>query len=718
MQAQEGCRDEVVAAPSNICLVPGAAVRRGAPSPLGTYEVEGGVNFSLFSRDATRVRLELFAHVSDLKPERIFELDPSRNRTEDIWHIWVKDVRPGQLYAYRVGGPYDPEAGQLFNFDELLLDPYATAIARSREGAAKCVVACVEFDWGDDQPPRHSWANTVIYETHVRGLTAHSSSGAQFPGTYRGLIEKIPYFEQLGVTAVELLPVQEFNATESHRGKSLEIRAPVNYWGYEPIAPFAPNGAYSSAGDRGQQILEFKEMVRELHAAGIEVILDVVFGHGAQFCGGNTLDTCHPAVRELFFNVLRYWVAEMHVDGFRLDLAAGLGRDCAGGLLPNRQLLERIAEDPILRDVKLIAQGWGAAGAYEVTTYSGRRWAEWNVRYRDDVRRFWRGDDGMLGKFASRLCGSEDLYGKSGKGPECGINLISCHDGFTLNDLVSFHNKHNLENGQGNRDGAAENYGANYGTEGPTDDPGIEAVRTRQVKNFILTLFVSRGVPMLLGGDEFRRTQHGNNNAHCQDNATSWYDWRRLQQYPDVHDFVVRMARLRAAFPSLSRERFYTSHDISWFSAGAGAPDWSDPHGKSLGCLIQDSHDALYLMFNAEDKPMSFTIPAASNGRRWRLAADTSRGLPVGCAGEAAGSMIEHDRPYVLEPHSSALLTATAVTTGGCDPSIDYCAATMAGGDPAVAYAAAMLWYQGYPDPAEDGLKEDAAPEQGVRSFP
>ncbi len=444
------------------------------PAPLGAHEVAGGVNFALFSRDATRVRLELFAHGSDLQAERIFDLDPSRNRTEDIWHVWVKGLRPGQLYAYRVGGPYDPEAGQLFNFDESMLDPFATAIAQvpSRVGTAKCVITGAGFDWGDDQPPRHSWANTLIYETHVRGLTAHSSSGAQFPGTYRGLMEKIPYLKELGVTAVELLPVQEFNTRELREGRTLEVRAPVDYWGYEPLALFAPNGAYSSAGDHGQQVLEFKEMVRALHTAGIEVILDVVFGHGAPFCGGNMLDLCHPAVRELFFSALRYWVAEMHVDGFRLDLAAVLGRDCAGGLLPNLQLLERLAEDPLLRDVKLIAQEWGTAGAYEVATYSERRWAEWNFAYRDDVRRFWRGDEGMLGKFATRLCGSEDIYGKSGKGPECGINLIACHDGFTLNDLVSFRGKHNLENGQGNRDGAAENYSANYGVEGPTDDPG------------------------------------------------------------------------------------------------------------------------------------------------------------------------------------------------------------------------------------------------------
>ncbi len=336
----------------------------------------------------------------------------------------------------------------------------------------------------------------------------------------------------------------------------------------------------------------------------------------------------------------------MHVDGFRLDLAAVLGRDAVGGVLNNLPLLAQIAADPILRDVKLIAAGWGAAGAYEVETFSERRWAEWNCRYRDDIRRFWRGDEGMLGAFASRICGSEDLYALSGKGPECGINLVAAHDGFTLNDLVSFQSKHNLENGEGNRDGTEANYSANYGIEGPTSDPGVEALRTRQAKNFLLTLFVSRGVPMLLGGDEFRRTQRGNNNAYCQDNDTSWYDWRRLQQYPDVHDFVARMARLRKALPVLSRERFYTSHTIKWLAATGEVPDWNDRHCKSVGCLIHDGHDALYLMFNADDELVSFTVPPAPAGRRWRLAVDTHQDPPPVAPDSEAGRDLR-ERPAV-----------------------------------------------------------------------
>jgi isoamylase len=709
-----------------------ADVRCGVPMPLGAHEFQGGVNFALFSRDATRVRLELYAQAADSKAERIVELDPVRNRTGDIWHVWIKGVSAGQLYGYRLDGPHEPEAGQRFDFNKLLLDPYATAIKRpaSRDSAPKCVFTSEYFDWQDDKPPRHPWSQTVIYETHVRGLTAHSSSGVRFPGTYCGLTEKIPYLKDLGVTAIELLPVQEFDASEC-KGRDPRTGKPLrNYWGYDPIAFFAPNGFYSSAGDSGQQTLEFKEMVRQLHAAGIEVIIDIVLNHTAErdeqgptLCWrgidntiyytlaadkrryldlggvGNTINANHPVVRQLIISALRYWVVDMHVDGFRFDLASILGRDDSGKLLSNPPLLEQIAEDPILREAKLIAEAWDAAGAYEVGCFSERRWAEWNGRYRDNVRRFWRGDDGMLGAFASRLCGSEDLYAKSGRGPECSINFITCHDGFTLNDLVSFQTKHNLDNGEDNRDGTDQNFSANYGAEGPTQDPRIESVRERQIKNFILTLFVSRGVPMLLGGDEFRRTQLGNNNAYCQDNPTSWYDWRYLQRYAGIRDFVTRMAALRRAHPVLSREQFYTPAEVNWFAPTLVAPDWSDPHAKSLACLIHDSKDVLYLMFNAEDKPMSFAIPPVPNPCQWRLAIDTSRDLPPVLPVCGGGPFVERDRPYVLEPRSSVLLVAPGITTGGSDPSIDYCAGAMGGNDTSTAYAAAMLWYQGYPYP-------------------
>ena len=695
-------------------------VLRGTPSPLGVQEFEGGVNFALFSRDATRVQLELYGHVDDSQPQRVIELDPICNRTGDIWHVWVGGVPEGQLYAYRVDGPYEPEKGQRFDFKRVLLDPCAISIERasSPEVASKCVFMHADFDWQDDQPPRHPWSRMVIYETHVRGLTVHPSANVRFPGTYRGLVEKIPYLKSLGVTAVELLPVQEFDNRATVRCDPLTGAALHDYWGYSPVTFFAPNGAYSSAGNGGGQAAEFKAMVRRLHAAGIEVIVDIVLDHTAEadeygktvcwrgldnpiyYClapdkrhyrdasgTGNTVNANHPVVRQLIINALRHWVVHMHVDGFRFDLASILGRDSEGKLLANAPVLEQIAEDPILRDTKLIAEAWDAAGAYQVGSFSERRWAEWNGCYRDDVRRFWRGDRGMLGAFASRLCGSEDLYGSSGKGPECSINFVTCHDGFTLNDLVSYQAKHNIANGEGDNDGTNANYSANYGVEGPCADAGIEAVRERQIKNFLLTLFVSRGVPMLLGGDEFRRTQLGNNNAWCQDNETSWYDWRALRQHPGIYNFVRRMMALRRAHPVLAREHFYTPAEIGWFAPGGGVPDWSDPQRRSLACLIHEGDGkALYLMFNAEDKPMTFCIPPGPDGQQWRVAADTAHEA-------ATGSVVAQLR--VLEPRSSVVLVS--LHPGGCDPLLNDCAAMMGGDDSATAYAAALLWYQGYP---------------------
>jgi glycogen operon protein len=502
------------------------------PLPLGTRAILDGVNFALFSRHARRVRLELFADASDPTPTRSIDFDPLQNRTGDVWHIWIQGITPGQLYGYRVEGPYAPGAGHRYNFNRLLLDPRATAItelprwnfdaargydpdndARPAEvdnaaHSPRCVFTRMQFNWQDDRPPRHPWSRMVIYETHVRGLTVHPSSGIPDPGTYRGLIEKIPYLKDLGVTAVELLPVQQFNPHELKARNPYTAELLTNYWGYNPVSFTAVNGAYSSAGSSGQQTLEFKEMVRELHAAGIEVIIDVVLNHTGEsdergptvcwrgiensifyilekdkrhyqnFAGtGNSINANHPVVRDYILGVLRYWVMEMHVDGFRFDLASILGRDSTGHLLTNPPLLEQIAEDPILRDTKLIAEAWDAAGAYQVGSFSERRWAEWNGRYRDDIRRFWRGDEGMLGAFASRICGSQDIYANSGKGPECSINFVTCHDGFTLNDLVSYADKHNLANGEQNLDGANDNYSANYGVEGPTQDPSVEVLR-------------------------------------------------------------------------------------------------------------------------------------------------------------------------------------------------------------------------------------------------
>jgi glycogen operon protein len=694
-----------------------ADVRAGSPLPLGTQGTAGGVNFAIFSRDASRIRLELFDHPEDAAPARVIDLDSARNRTGDVWHVWVEGIGHGQLYAYRVDVPYEPSEGHRFNCNRLLLDPCATAIARlppwdfaSARGydpsapekdlalstlddsisMPKCVFVDEPFEWHGDQPPRHPWSKTVVYETHVRGFTIQPRSGVDHPGTYRGLMEKIPYLKTLGVTAVELMPVQEFNEASVMR-KNPQTSQPLrNYWGYDPVVFWALKASYSSSGGLAQQKLEFQEMVRAFHKAGIEVILDVVFNHTAEgdelgptlcFRGidnaiyytlagdkryykdctgtGNTINANHPVVRDHILAALRYWMIEMHVDGFRFDLASVLGRDGSGKLLADAPLLERIAEDPILRDVKIVAEAWDAAGAYEVGSLSERRWAEWNGRYRDDVRRFWRGDDGMLGSFASRICGSADIYTRSGKSPESSINFVTCHDGFTLNDLVSYRYKHNEANAENNHDGSDANFSQNCGSEGQTTDAGIENSRKGQIKNFLLTLLISRGVPMLLGGDEFRRTQGGNNNAYCQDNETSWHDWSCLEQHEDIFRFTCGMIAFRRAHPTLSKEQFYTEAEIHWFGPQGGLPNWTDSRAKQFACLIhEDEQRALCLMFNAGADAVEFLLPPVPSGARWHLAVDTSREAPRDLFAAGDEPLYEVPETYHLSPRSSAILLA------------------------------------------------------------
>jgi isoamylase len=694
-------------------------IRVGTPLPLGSHQQGDGANFGLFSRHATRVWLEFFDRSEDETPSRRIELDPEHHRTGDVWHVWVQGVRPGQLYGYRIEGPYSPQEGHRFNANKLLLDPSATSVthldtwdfgpARGYDPASpqsdlsyselddaaampKCIFTHEHFDWEEDQPLRHPWSKTVIYEAHVRGFTAHPSSGVDHPGTYRGLVEKIPYFKELGITAVELMPVQEFNENHLTRVNPLTGERLKNYWGYDPVAFLAPKGSYCSGGSLGQQKLEFKEMVKAFHQAGIEVILDVVFNHTAEgnelgpticFRGidnaifymlaedrrfykdytgtGNTVNANHPVVQDFILDALRHWVMEMHVDGFRFDLASVLGRDEHGNLLANAPLLERIAEDPILREVKIIAEAWDAAGAYQVGRFSECRWAEWNGRYRDDVRRFWRGDEGMLGLFASRICGSADLYQRSGKGPESSINFITCHDGFTLNDLVSYKHKHNEANGENNGDGMDENYSDNYGIEGDADDAEIEAVRKRQIKNFLLTLFISRGVPMLLGGDECRRTQRGNNNAYCQDNEVSWYDWTLLEKHREIHHFTSGMIALRYAHPVLRQEVFYTDADIQWFSPEGTSPNWFDPQERRLACLIRGQREPdLYLMFNASTEAVAFTLPIPPNSGHWHLAVDTFRSDLQDLFEAGKEPVLDNQQMYRVGSRSSVILVSLA----------------------------------------------------------
>lgn len=691
----------------------------GIPLPLGTHAWRGGTNFAVFSRHATRLWLELYDDAADATPQHRFELAPEAHRTGDLWHIWIEGIEAGQLYGYRAEGPYAPKDGHRFNPYRLLIDPYAAAITHlddwdyrraqgydstapdqdltlSTENNAastpKCVVMERNTGWEQQRPHQRPWADTIIYELHVRGFTAHPSAGTNHPGTFRGLTEKIPYLKDLGITAVELMPVQEFNEHELSRQNPITGTPLRNYWGYNPAAFMAVNGLYSSAGSEGQQVQEFKNMVKAFHEAGIEVILDVVFNHTAEgdelgptlslrgldnsvyylleddrrfyadYTGtGNTIKADHPVVRDLILDALRFWVVEMHVDGFRFDLASVLGRDEQGHLLADPPLLERIAHDPVLRNVKMIAEAWDAAGAYQVGSFHARRWSEWNGRFRDDVRRFWRGDAGMLGAFASRLAGSADLYERSGKGPESSINYVTSHDGFTLNDLVSYDEKHNDANGEFNRDGTDANYSRNYGVEGPTDNPQINAVRTRQIKNFLLTLLLSHGVPMLLGGDEFRRTQRGNNNAYCQDNEIGWWLWDRLDDHANIHRFVRELIAARKAHPPLRHAGFYTDENLQWIGPHGEPPQWSNPEARAVGCYLPDTDElAVTLLFNAGNDPVDFVLPPLSDHRRWHRKADTSFPSPDDIYPLRGAKPLDQQEHYTVGPQSSAILIATS----------------------------------------------------------
>ena len=660
-------------------------IAAGDPLVLGMHEVHHGFNFAVFSRHATRMVLLLFDGVGD-EPVARLPLDPRRHRSGDVWHARLTGDLHARSYALRAEGPWEPEHGHRFDCGKRLLDPYASTVSQGpvAGGHAKALVCHNRFDWQGTRAPRHPWRNTIIYEAHVRGLTIHPSSGVAHSGQYLGIVDKIPYLRDLGITAIELMPVQEFMDVELGRGRRAG-EAVRNYWGYNPVALFAPKAGYASSADH--TLNEFKTMVRELHRAGIEVILDVVFNHTAEadetgptfsfrgldnaiyylldphgryidFTGcGNTLNCNHPVVRAMIIDCLRQWAVHLQVDGFRFDLASILGRDVDGNLLRDPPLLTRIAEDPVLREIKLIAEAWDLGGAFQVGSFPGRRWAEWNCHFRDDVRRFWRGDPGMTGAFATRLTGSADLYQSGGETPLNSVNFVTSHDGFTLDDLVSYARKHNEANGEDNRDGPAENYSENNGIEGPTEDPAVEAMRLRQIKNMLVTLFVSRGVPMLLGGDEFRRTQQGNNNAYCQDNEISWYDWRLAEAHAGLVRFVSRLIALRKAHPVLRAERFYTDAEIDWFGAEGGRPDW---HGRDnrLGCSIEDnlagSIGGLCLLFNAALRPCRFALPQASGGA-WEAVVNTAAEAPNDIA-DAGAEPLFHASRVVEAPARSTLI--------------------------------------------------------------
>ena len=649
----------------------------GRSHPLGATVTRAGVNFSIFSRGASRMELLFFEQADDVRPVRVIPIESADNRTYHYWHVFVGGIRPGQIYGYRVHGPFDPSTGFRFDPSKLLLDPYGRAVVvpsnYSRTAATgrgdnmatamkSVVVDPRTYDWEGDTPLRRPSSRTIIYEMHVRGFTRHPSSGVTETrrGTYAGLIEKSPYLQHLGITAVELLPVFQFDAQDCPPGR-------VNYWGYAPVSFFAPHQAFSSRQDPLGAVEEFRDMVKALHRAGIEVILDVVFNHTAEgdHCGptlcfrgvdnstyyvlgsdrakyanfsgtGNTLNANHPIVRRMIIDSLRYWVEEMHVDGFRFDLASILARDSSGQVMSNPPVLWDIESDPALAGTKMIAEAWDAAGLYQVGAFVGDSWKEWNGRFRDDVRDFFRGADYSVARIADRFLGSPEIYGHKVREAEQSVNFVTCHDGFTLNDLVSYNCKHNEVNGEGNHDGADDNRSWNCGIEGPSDDPALEKLRNRQVKNFLTVTLFSLGVPMFVMGDEVRRTQFGNNNAYCQDNESSWFDWTLLSRHADVHRFV-RLLIERRLLRDLERERKRVSLNQwlqgarkAWHGVKIGQPDWSHfSHSVAFGAELPEHGLIFHLILNAYWEPLDFELPVVSGGwGAWRRWIDTALDPP------------------------------------------------------------------------------------------
>ena len=670
-------------------------IREGAPYPLGATWDGLGVNFALFSAHATKVELCLF---DDAGVEEIERIDLPEY-TDEIWHGYLPDARPGTIYGYRVHGPYEPKAGHRFNPNKLLIDPYAKGLVGSitwnpalfgyqmesgddltfdeRDSAPytrRSRVIDPAFTWGRDRKPNVPWEKTIFYETHVKGFTKlHPQVPERLRGTYAGLGNPavLDYIKSLGVTSVELLPVHSFVQDDYLQQKDL-----VNYWGYNTISFFTPVRRYAAVPDFA--FSEFKEMVARMHGAGLEVILDVVYNHTAEgnergptlsFKGvdnasyyrlvpgqerhyindtgtGNTFNLSHPRVLQLVTDSLRYWATEMRVDGFRFDLATILGRE-PHGFDEGGGFLDTCRQDPVLNAVKLIAEPWDCGpGGYQVGGFPPG-WAEWNDRFRDDVRGYWRGDSGLLPSLASRITGSADKFNKRGRKPWASVNFLTAHDGFTLNDTVSYNEKHNAENGEDGRDGHSHNLSNNYGVEGPTDDPEIRAVRLRQMRNMLATLFLSRGTPMLLAGDEFARTQNGNNNAYCQDNEISWLDWEAIgAEERDLAEFTQRLTILREALPILTRGRFLTGRfdedlgvkDVTWLRADGdemAAENWSEGGAHSMAVLLDGRAQAsgihrrggdatLLILYNAYRDMVSFTLPKSVGGAAWTRLLDTN----------------------------------------------------------------------------------------------
>ncbi|MEM1238653.1 MAG: glycogen debranching protein GlgX [Cyanobacteria bacterium P01_H01_bin.26] len=686
----------------------GLVTQPGDCFPLGAKVRDGGVNFCIYARGATAVELLLFHAPEAPVPHTTVRLSPYINHTFHYWHVFVMGVTAGQVYGYRVEGPYNPEQGLRFNWKKVLLDPYARSVVGwknySRQAAiddsdncAKALRAVVvdplKYEWEGDLHPKTPYAETVIYELHVGGFTQHPTSGlsADKRGTYVGLIEKIPYLKDLGITAVELMPVQQFDATDAPPGLT-------NYWGYSPVAFFAPHRGYSSRQDNLGPVNEFRDLVKALHQAGIEVILDVVFNHTAEgsydgptlslrgfsnedyyilngqnkafyqnYSGcGNTLKT--SAISSyMILDCLRYWVTEMHVDGFRFDLASVLSRGVTGDPIEHPPILWMINTDPALAGAKIIAEAWDAAGLYQVGHFAGERFAEWNGPYRDDIRRFVKGDNGVIKSLAARIVGSPDIYAQSQRGANYSVHFVTCHDGFTLADMVSYNQKDNRANGENNRDGSNENWSWNCGVEGPTVDPVIQALRLKQAKNMLVLWALSQGTPMLLMGDEAMRSQRGNNNAYCQNNEISWFNWDNLGSQSDFLRFVKGLIALiqnlhsfKHDYPLVVTPQTIAEPAITWHGVKLGQPDWShDSHSLAFTLSYHEYGEQLHVMLNAFYKPLTFELPPPPPERQWRRLIDTALPTPEDFS-QLEGAISVKTAAYSVNERSSVVLMAAS----------------------------------------------------------
>ncbi len=684
----------------------------GQSHPLGATVTGGGVNFAVWSRSATAMELLLYADSEDADsedagPDRVIRLDPRVNRTFTYWHVLVPDVPPGQVYAWRAIGPNDPRSGLRHDPDAVLLDPYGAGVVvpTTPDGPMRSVVADLStYDWEGDTPLRHSFARSIIYEMHVKGFTAHPSSGIapHLRGTYAGLVEKIPYLASLGITAVELMPVQAHDDSDAPPGL-------VDYWGYNPVSFVAPHPGYASTRRPLGVLDEFRDMVKALHRAGLEVILDVVFNHTAErdetgptFCWrgldnvgyylldpaapgryldytgcGNTLNANHSVVRRAIADALRRWVADFHIDGFRFDLASILSRDSGGNPMADPPVVWDIETDPVLAGTKIIAEAWDAAGLYQVGSFIGDRWREWNGKFRDDVRRFVRGDRGTVRALPDRLLASPDLYGGRPAEVEHSINFVSCHDGFTLNDLVTYSRKHNEANGLGNSDGSDSEWSCNWGTEGPTDDPVVERLRNQLVKSFLAITLIAMGVPMIGMGDEVRRTQLGNNNPFCQDNDVSWLDWSLVDRHSDVLRFVRGAIRLRMSLDmtrvehGLALRAFLDRSHVEFHGTRLNAPDLSDDsHSLALTVRSVVESRMVHAILNMWTGPLDFELPAVADPTLpWRRFVDTSLDPPDDLCGPDTAPVVDGPT-YRAAAHSVVFLVAALRPGGDLTPGV------------------------------------------------